>query len=315
MTRVMVLGASGQLGWQCLHDLPAAGFDVLGLGRDTLDVSRHGERQWRARLETVLRDFDPHWVINALAYTAVDRAEDEPEMAIQVNATFPQVLAQTIRAVLPTAFLLQCSTDYVFDGLSALPYREQDQTDPKTAYGKSKLLGERAVLSGFERSFVLRFSWVVGEHGQNFPKTMLRLASEREQLRVVGDQRGVPSPTPFLVGEFIRLMRYCAKLDAASGVLDRRLFHVVPSGESNWHAYAQWCLEIAASDPIQSKRLKLSSQDIERIQTEEYPTKAARPRNSLLNCASWCELHDITMLPDWITVTKPVVEKICMKIG
>lgn len=310
----MVLGSSGQLGWQCLRDLPGFGFEVLGLSRDALDVSRHNEHQWRTTLGTYLRSFDPHWVINALAYTAVDRAEDEPEMAMRVNGVFPQVLAQSIRAVSTRIALLQCSTDYVFDGFSENPYQESDCANPQSAYGKSKFSGEQLVLSELDRSCVLRFSWVVGEHGQNFAKTILRLSTEREHLRVVGDQRGVPSPTTFLVREFVRLMRFCEAFDASSEWLAQRLFHVVPSGESNWHAYAQWCLKLAASDPVWVKRIKLRWEDVEMIKSAEYPTKAPRPRNSLLNCGLWRELHNLSTLPDWETVTKPVMQEICTKV-
>ena len=308
--KVIVFGASGQLGWQCLRDLPRFGFEVIGLNRDTLDVSVGVERDWRNVIKDQLRAFNPQWVINTLAYTAVDRAEDEPQVAIQVNGSFAQVLAASIRQFSPQTRLLQCSTDYVFDGLSDKPYRENEQTRPLSVYGQSKLLGEQAVLSLHEGSFVLRFSWVVGEHGQNFAKTILRLASERDQLRVVGDQHGVPSPTPFLVQEFSRLMHLYTKVKSNDEIGNQRIFHVVPSGETNWHAYAQWCIEIASSDASWAKRLKLRRQDILCIETSQYPTKATRPLNSTLDCSAWCKLHNLNNLPEWDRVTRPVIASI-----
>lgn len=307
MIRVMVMGVSGQLGWQCQQDLPKHGFELLGLGRDALDVSRGTEQDWRKAIDEHLKAFKPDWVINALAYTAVDRAEGEPNVAIQVNGSFPEVLARSLRRVSPQTYLLQCSTDYVFDGRSELPYRESDPTRPLSVYGQSKLLGEQAVLSSHERSRVLRFSWVVGVHGENFAKTILRLASERAQLRVVGDQRGVPSPTPFLVREFSRLISLYAKTHTIEDAKQQKVFHVVPSGETNWHAYAQCCIEAAAADPLWAKRLKIRWQDIACISSKAYPTKAPRPLNSLLDCAAWCDLHHIKVLPAWASVTRPVL--------
>ena len=308
--RALILGASGQLGWQCIQDLPRLGIEVRGLDRTMLDVSQGAEMHWHEVLKRHLRDFQPDWVINALAYTAVDRAEDEPQLANQVNGEFPGALARAIRLHAPQSFLLQCSTDYVFDGRSAAPYREGDPTSPLSVYGRSKLRGEEAVMANCPSACVLRFSWVVGEQGQNFAKTMIRLACERSELRVVADQYGVPSPTSFLVKEFSRLMNRPENESLRELPAKERLFHVVPSGRTSWHAYAQLCIATAARHPVIGKHLKMGLQDIWAIQSSEYPSKANRPLNAQLNCQAWCDLHQIEHLADWEGETEAILEKI-----
>lgn len=308
--RALILGSSGQLGWQCMRDLPAYGVSVRGVDRRVLDVSKGNASDWLQRLQRELEAFKPHWVVNALAYTAVDRAEDEPSLARQVNGEFPGVLAQAVERFLPGCRLLHCSTDYVFDGSSSEAYRESDQTNPLSVYGQSKLLGEDAVLAHTDRSWVLRFSWVVGEHGQNFAKTMIRLACERDQLRVVGDQYGVPSPTTFLVREFVRLMRHPQIEELASQNRARRRFHVVPSGETDWHRYAQLCVGAAQDNAVLKTKLKATPDDVVRIETKDYPTKARRPQNARLNCDAWCALHQMPSLPDWLQETRTILKSI-----
>jgi len=308
--RALILGSSGQLGWQCIRDLPGYGVSVRGVDRRVLDVSKGNASDWLQRLQRELEAFKPHWVVNALAYTAVDRAEDEPSLARQVNGEFPRVLAKAVERFLPGCQLLHCSTDYVFDGLASEAYREADQTKPLSVYGQSKLLGEDAVLAETDRSWVLRFSWVVGEHGQNFAKTIIRLACERDQLRVVGDQYGVPSPTSFLVREFVRLMRHpqAAELDRPNPA--QRCFHVVPSGETNWHRYAQLCIATAQDHTLFRTKLKAMPDNVIRIETKDYPTKARRPQNARLNCDAWCAFHQISSLPDWLQETRTVLKNI-----
>ena len=308
--KALVLGSSGQLGWQCLKNLPSLGVEVRGLDRSQLDVSKGVRSDWMAVLEGAMKDFRPNWLINAIAYTAVDRAEDEPALAMKVNGEFPEFLANAMRTSWPNSYLLHCSTDYVFDGKGSTPFREVDPTGPLSVYGESKLRGEGAVMSQNDRAWVLRFSWVVGEHGQNFAKTMLRLACERERIRVVGDQYGVPSPTPFLVREFARLMKRCDHDHGLPYPKQRRLFHVVPAGETTWHAYAQACISQAANHRLFSGRLKLSVKDIERIITTDYPTKAVRPMNSRLDCTAWCDWHGMPRLPAWESETIAVINKI-----
>lgn len=308
--RALILGASGQLGWQCMKDLPALNVDVCGLDRRDLDVSNDSESRLLSTITERIKAFRPDWVINAIAYTAVDRAEDEPELAMKVNAEFPDFLASAVNKVSPESALLHCSSDYVFDGMGSEAFAEDHPTKPLSVYGESKLAGEQAVMVRHDRAWVLRFSWVVGEHGQNFAKTMLRLAFEREHLRVVGDQFGVPSPTPFLVREFARLIKRSSTDPEMRGLTQGRLFHVVPSGETTWHAYARRCIELAGEHPVIGGRLRLSREDIESIETKDYPTKAVRPMNSRLNCNAWCAWHGLAGLPTWEEETVPVIHRI-----
>jgi dTDP-4-dehydrorhamnose reductase len=308
--KALVLGATGQLGWQCMKDLPAQGVEVRGLDRSLFDVSKGSASQWSEVLGRYFREFNPDWVINAIAYTAVDRAEDEPHLAMRVNGEFPGFLADAMRKLLPQSRLLHCSSDYVFDGGGDKPFQESDATDPLSVYGKSKLEGERAAMAQGDHAWVLRFSWVVGEHGQNFAKTMLRLACERAHLGVVGDQYGVPSPTPFLVREFVRLMMRLRAGRGLDEIVQKRLFHVVPAGQTTWFDYARCCLAAAAIHPLIGCRLKLSAEQIESIQTKDYPTKAVRPKNSRLDCSAWCKWHGMEALPSWEQETMPVIRRI-----
>lgn len=308
--KALILGSSGQLGWQCMRDFPMFGVDVYGVNRSQLDVLNSSESDWYRVLKSSIESFQPDWIINAMAYTAVDRAEDEPQLAMQVNAEFPGFLATAIRKLSSKCSLLHCSTDYVFDGKGTVPFCEDDPTNPLSVYGVSKRQGELAALTSFDRSWVLRFSWVVGEHGQNFAKTMIRLACERDQLRVVDDQIGVPTPTPFLVNEFLRLMKRVNSDNVIEAGPVRRLFHVVPSGETTWHAYAQWCVAAAMSHPQILTRLRLGWQDIHSIQTKDYPSKALRPLNGRLDCSAWCAWHEIQTLPPWTTEASEVISRI-----
>ncbi len=308
--RALILGASGQLGWQCMKDLPALNVAVCGLDRRELDVSKDSESRLLSTITERIKAFRPDWVINAIAYTAVDRAEDEPGLAMKVNGDFPDFLANTVNKLAPECALLHCSSDYVFDGKGANGYREEHPTEPLSIYGESKLAGERAVMARHDRAWVLRFSWVVGEHGRNFAKTILRLACEREHLQVVGDQFGVPSPTPFLVREFARLIKKSKSEFDTGKLIQRRLFHVVPSGETTWHDFSQWCVGLAADHPRFRRRLKISAQDIERIKTVDFPAKALRPLNSRLDCSAWRELHGLGELPAWEQEAYAVVKRL-----
>ena len=230
--RVLLIGSKGQLGSQLLEDLPG---DVVGITREQLDLAGS-----RCVIEQVLGElldrYQPDIVINTAAYTAVDRAESDEALALQVNAWFPGALGALAKEVPVIHF----SSDYVFDGLAMRPYTEEDTPNPLSVYGASKWRGEVAVLEANAKATVLRCSWVVGSHGQNFAKTMLRLACEKEVLRVVNDQYGVPTPTPFVSAELNR----CLANSIPAG-----LFHLVPSGETTWYRYALWIIDRASSHP------------------------------------------------------------------
>ena len=275
--QIVLLGANGQLGHALAPRLAALG-QVHALTRAHVDLSDalHGARQLQAWMQTQGPAFRPDVLVNAAAYTAVDRAEREPDVAMQVNATSVGVLAHLARDM--DALLVHYSSDYVFDGSGKKPWREDDAPAPLSVYGQSKLLGERAVAQAGGRHVILRTSWVVGTHGGNFLKTMLRLAAERPTLRVVADQVGAPTSADWLAEVTATLL---AQLDAA-GLDDPRwgLYHVAPEGSTSWHAYAQ---HVVAGAIARGGVLTCPPSAIEPIATREYPTPAPRPLNSRLS--------------------------------
>ena len=263
---LLLLGAAGQLGHELSLGLQQAGYAVTAFTRQQLDVSK---------LDAVRRtvnDLKPRWIVNAAAYTAVDKAEQEPQLAHTINCDLPALLAE--EALRLDACLLHYSTDYVFNGRADQPYAETYATDPLSVYGRSKRDGEWAVQATGARHLILRTSWVVGAHGQNFLKTMLRLAAERDSLRVVADQTGVPTAADWLAEISLHAMR-AAEQTGLNG-----LFHATPSGQTNWHAYAQYVIGQARS---LGWDLKATPESVQAITTAEYPLPAARPAYGLLD--------------------------------
>ena len=271
--RVLLLGANGQLGFTLENALKALG-EVKALTRSEADFSN--AFALRETLLPVIKKFQPHVIVNAAAYTAVDKAQTEQTIALQVNAQSVGVLAELAQSV--NAVLVHYSTDYVFDGAGDRPWLESDQTNPLSVYGQSKWLGECAVRQHCRKHLILRTSWVVGVHGNNFLKTMLRLASERDGLRVVADQIGAPTSTDVLAkvtANLLQTMLPAAKDDARFGT-----YHLAASGETTWHAYAQYILAGALK---RSVHLTCKPESIEPIPTHAYPLPAPRPANSRLN--------------------------------
>ncbi len=274
--RVLVAGRQGQLAQALCARLPRDGHAVVALGRPELDI---------ADADGVARALDaarPDLVVNAAAYTAVDRAEDEPEAAFAVNRDGAANLARAAAAAgVP---LLHLSTDYVFDGLKGAPYVETDAPNPLGIYGRSKAAGEAAVLAAHPRSLVLRTAWVCSATGANFMRTMLRLAAEREELRVVADQLGAPSFAEDLADAIAamapRLVAAPAG-DAAFGI-----FHLTGAPHASWHGFAEAILAEAAARGHPRPRLLP-------ITTGQYPTKARRPPDGRLDCARIARLHGI----------------------
>jgi len=334
--KILVLGTTGQLGWQLMRDLGGSsasdppgscqsvapevhqtqatrGSDaqVLGVARKQLDVGLHDRAAIEAALAALFDQHQPALVINAIAYTAVDRAESEPELAAQVNSWFPGLIGRHARATPVVHF----SSDYVFDGRAQGYYRESDNPSPLGVYGATKLAGERSLLEANDQALVLRCSWVVGAHGQNFAKTILRLACERDRLRVVSDQWGVPTPVSFIVDQlrhaiFGRGVPAASHQAVPSAFLHRMpsglfhlvpsgLFHLVPSGETSWYDYALWLLAQARKHPGWRLRLKTGEGGLEAISSAEYPTAAPRPLNSRLDTTKWRDLTGQNELRDW----------------
>lgn len=282
--RILLLGRDGQLGFA----LAGAGWFAgrgIAFARSECDLSDENA------IRRVVREVAPDIIVNAAAYTAVDRAEDEPDAAHAVNARAPEVLAE--EAFARNAALVHYSTDYVFDGDKDGAWIETDPVAPVSVYGRSKLAGEQAIVASGCRHVILRTAWVYSAHGQNFARTMLRLAMERDSLSVVGDQWGTPTSVDLLrdVTELI-VDRLC---NADGGDTPSGLFHCAASGRTNWRDYAACFLSCCADA---GAALKLDPNLITAIDSSQYPTKARRPKNSLLSCTKLEQTLDIQM-PDW----------------
>lgn len=293
--RILVFGMNGQLGWQCVKDLPGA----IGVDRACLDAATPSIKD---DLNQLLDRYQPDVVINAIAYTAVDRAEQERELAFRINADFPSQLAKLVAK----ALLIHISSDYVFDGHSSQAYQESDPPAPLSVYGASKRAGELAILESGANALVLRSTWLIGEQGQNFAKSILRLACTRSELWVVEDQRGVPTPTPFLVAQIASALRLNDKGP-------RGLFHLVPAGQTDWYRYAKHILEKAQLHRRWQSILRVRASALEAITTDQYPLAAARPRNSCLDTGRWKQVFGLEQLPHYQQVLDPVLDRILEK--
>ncbi|MBK7024399.1 MAG: dTDP-4-dehydrorhamnose reductase [Sulfuritalea sp.] len=276
--KILLTGCAGQLGRELKRSLACLG-EVIACDRSQLDLARADP------LRAALRSIAPAVIINAAAYTAVDKAEAEPGLADTINSLAPGILAEEARRL--DALLIHYSTDYVFDGSKATAYTEDDAPAPLSAYGRSKLGGERAIAAAGGRHLIFRTSWVYGLHGANFMKTMLRLARERNELRVVGDQVGAPTWSRHLA-------------DATSHVLARKeipygLYHLAAAGETSWHGYA----EAIFGEALRAGLLE-NIPVVNRIASADFPLPAARPANSRLDCSRFRRDFGLA-LPDWRT--------------
>ena len=286
--RVLLLGANGQLGFALGSALKVLG-EVKAFTRREADFSN--AFALRDTLLPVVKKFQPHVIVNAAAYTAVDKAQTEQTIALQVNAQSVGVLAELAQSA--NAVLVHYSTDYVFDGIGHTPWVENDQTNPLSVYGQSKWLGECAVRQHCRKHLILRTSWVVGAHGNNFLKTILRLAAERDSLRVVADQIGAPTSTDLLAKvttDILQTMLPAAQDDARYGT-----YHLAASGETSWHAYAQYVIAGALQ---RGAHLTCKPESIEPIPSSAYPLPAPRPANSRLNTEKIRSAFGIE-LPAW----------------
>ncbi|MBK8182861.1 MAG: dTDP-4-dehydrorhamnose reductase [Candidatus Competibacteraceae bacterium] len=266
--RLAILGAKGQVGWELNRRAPTLGYDVLAWDMAELDIAD------AAAVDRALGDSGVDVVINAAAYTAVDKAEQEPQRAFAVNRDGPAHLAAACaRSGIP---LLHISTDYVFDGAKVGAYAEQDPATPLGVYGQSKWEGDQAVCRLSSRHLILRVSWVFGIEGQNFVKTILRLARAREELRVVADQYGCPTYAGDIAAVLLDLAGRVAEIDARAlwGV-----YHYGGDPATTWHEFASAIVEQA------KRREPLPVRAVTAITTADYPTPAARPANSVLDCS------------------------------
>lgn len=279
--RFLLFGADGQIGWELQRAFAPLG-ELRALTRADLDLTD------TAALREVIRATRPRIILNAAAYTAVDKAETEPELARAINATSPAVMAAEAKTL--GAWLIHYSTDYVFDGSKTGAYAEADPANPQSVYGRSKHEGEQAIAVAAAAHLTLRTSWVFGPRGGNFLRTILRMAKEREDLSVVADQIGAPTSAELLADVTAHAVRA-----ALAGKLDSGLYHLAAAGETSWHGYASF---VVAEACRLGAELKLAPDRIKAITTEQYPLPAPRPQNSRLDCRRIRQALDLD-LPDW----------------
>jgi dTDP-4-dehydrorhamnose reductase len=266
--RILLAGRNGQVGWELERALPALG-EVLATDRTTLDLSNPES------IRDAVRQARPDVIVNAAAYTAVDKAEAEPELAMKVNGSGPAVLAEEAKSL--GALLVHYSTDYVFDGAKRDPYSEQDAPNPLSYYGRSKLEGERAIARSGCRHLILRTSWVYSPRATNFYQLIRRKAEANEPMRMVDDQTSVPTPSGFVSGQTIALLRI-----EASG-----LVHLVPSGQASRYEFARQLVKVLGS-----------ASRVEPARSEDFPAPARRPPFSVLGNAKAANLLGAP-LPHW----------------
>ena len=290
----LLLGANGQVGNELRRSLAAMG--------EVVPTTRSGQLPDGGRCK--IADFDrpdtlvelveriqPTVVINAAAYTAVDKAEDDIEAAFRANAEAPGVLA---RACADRGIpFVHYSTDYVFDGQGTRPYREDDATSPLGVYGASKLAGEEAVREAGGRHVILRTAWVYGQYGHNFLRTMLRVGTDRDELRVVADQSGTPTPASLIADVTVELLRQQTEVSGT--------FHLTPRGETSWHGFAEAIFDDAVAQGVLARAPRVLA-----ITTADYPTRAKRPSYSRLDVGK-LEQQLGRPLPDWRTGLQQVL--------
>ena len=294
---ILLFGKGGQVGWELQRSLaPLGNVVALDCGYEN---NLCGDFMNLDGLADTVRRVAPGVIVNAAAYTAVDKAESEPELAHTINALAPGVLADEAQKI--GAWLVHYSTDYVFDGSGNQPWRESDSTAPLSVYGKTKLEGELAV-ARCSQHLIFRTSWVYAARGANFARTMLRLAAEREQLKVINDQIGAPTGAELLADVTAHAIRETQDKPGLAG-----LYHLVAAGETSWYDYACFVIEHARRA---GKPVRVTPETIEAVPTSTYPTPARRPLNSRLDTAKLQSAFGLR-LPDW----KAGVERMLMEIS
>ena len=285
--KILLLGKNGQVGWELQRSLAPLG-ELVALDADSPDPC--GDLTKLEGLAQTVRAVAPDIIVNAAAHTAVDRAESEPELARTINALAVGVLAQEARRC--DAWLLHYSTDYVFDGGGDRPWIETDATAPLSVYGASKLEGEQLIRQSGCKHLILRTSWVYGARGGNFARSMLKLALERDSLKVIDDQIGAPTGADLLADISAHTLRAALLHPELSG-----LYHVAAGGATSWYEYALFVLEFARREGV---KLCALPDAVQPVPTSAFPTPAQRPHNSRLNTEKFTNTFDLH-LPDWQT--------------
>ena len=274
--RILVFGSGGQVGSSLVHQGDSAPeCQVYGVDQEQLDLTDTGS------IGAFIREISPDWVVNGAAYTAVDRAEDDAATAHLINADAPGAMAAACAEI--GAGFIHYSTDYVFSGDSTRPYRESDETGPRSVYGVTKLEGEKQVLANYADSTILRTAWVYSRDGANFVNTMLRLAGEREQLSVVNDQHGTPTLAADLAALALGIIKQSGSKQSGAGI-----YHATSGGQTTWF---EFCCEIFAVAGV-------SGVEVKPVSTSDYPTRATRPAYSVLDNSKLQNGFGIT-LPHW----------------
>lgn len=295
MRRILVTGKNGQLGFELQRSLSVCG-EVIAVGHFDCDLSD------TKSVRELIRTIKPDIIINPAAYTAVDRAEREPALADAVNHLAVKAIGE--EAELLRIPVVHYSTDYVYNGTKKTPYIETDATDPQCVYGKTKRDGEVALAQSCSRYLILRTSWVLGAVGNNFAKTMLRLAASKNSLNVVADQYGAPTTAALLADATAHVVaRFCSPDDfqSLSGI-----YHVAASGKTNWHEYAQFVINFAHDNGVSLTTLV---ENVMPISTEAYPTPAIRPANSCLDLSKFQNSFKL-VLPDWKIGVRHVLQQV-----
>lgn len=282
--KIVLLGGNGQLGWELQRALAPLG-ELVALDAHTRPAAEFTNPD---ALVATLRDMRPDLIVNAAAYTAVDRAESELERVRTINATTPGAIAREAAAL--GVWLVHYSSDYVFDGSGDQPHAEDAPTTPLNTYGRSKLEGEQLIRASGCRHLILRSSWIYASRGGNFAQTMLRLAAERERLNVIDDQIGAPTGADLLADVTAHALR-AVQRDASLG----GTYHAVAAGETSWHGYARFVIEYARAA---GRPVRVAPEAIMPVPTRSYPTPAVRPLNSRLATHKLREAFGVT-LPPW----------------
>lgn len=292
--KILLLGANGQVGFELLEHLAPLGEVVAATRTGHLPggiTCARADLAIPGSATALIGRERPDCIVNAAAYTAVDRAEDEPDMALRVNGLALAEIGKAARA--ESSLVVHYSTDYVFPGDAARPYREDDAVGPVSAYGESKLAGERALIDSEAAHMVFRTAWVYGARGQNFLRTMLRLARERDALGIVDDQRGAPTPASLIAAASAQAIAQWHRADAARREGLQGTFHLVSAGETTWFGFASAIFERALAAGLIER-----VPSVRPIASSEFPTKATRPSYSVLDTARLRGRFDLN-LPGW----------------
>lgn len=284
-TKILLFGKNGQVGWELQRSLAPLG-ELVALGSDSQTLC--GDFSNLEGIAQTVRTVAPDIIVNAAAYTAVDKAESEPESARTINALAPGVLAQEAKR--SGAWLIHYSSDYVFDGSGDTPWLETDSTAPLSVYGTTKLEGEEAIRATGCQHLIFRTSWVYAARGGNFAKTMLRLARERDSLTVIDDQIGAPTGADLLADVTAHAIRMALLHPEVSG-----LYHLVAGGQTSWHSYAGFVIDVARQMGIETKT---APQAIQPVPSSAFPLPAPRPKNSRLNTGKLQNTFGLN-LPHW----------------